>query len=1045
MDKQFHWFGALFLITGLLLTQFVPAKASQRQHPVAQDAPPPVASGSPTQPVDVVVVLDDSGSMATCWPWARDSDTPPMPPCGGAVSYNPPSDPGALRYSAARLFVQLADDADRIAVVRFDSAAEGVGLLGAPQAVGGADNRRLLTDSLQPPTEYGRRGYTRIDLGLETAANLLQSVREPGRDQYILLLTDGEPTQPREAGDQRERLSAQINILNEVGIFVFPIVLCNPSAGCSGEVLREQFAEYGVREAGTAPDLLRVFSEIFAEIKADRSVITGREAGGALQLTTRDAHGVRQIALVTPKGGLLGVRHDSEAVLPYTNLNDPNIDVNLIEGEALTAGKWLVDTTDRSGFAVVQTDSYPELLNPPPSLANTPAAVRYYPAGKPLLLMARSNGPGAAEPLFYNSKTPLQPFGQDNTRVLLLKDEKPTEIRLQVGEDQAALQLVRSFRLQARADLPQAAIFSPTTRDPGLLDNGRARLQVGFGGGATVTSLAATVYVTDESGDEEGQGQLIYQAGMLCDERVCTDQSFTPADGRSYEVTYLISGEKDGIRFGDWGQTALSLKPAIALVGLPDQLDLTQMPPDGWPVQLSAGTTDEIGSLNAVLTLTRVDTGETVEEVSLNFDQEVPETGVVSTTLRVDGLDRVRPGDYVGEVTLQATTPGGKPMDVQLRPTSVFPVTFRVGRPVARIDSQLADFGNILFDTSPNFRLDQAVQLPVAFEGKPFKITATLQDSTCADLSMLTGELLPADNGSFLPLQLNSRGPVAPSTCTGSIVLAGPTDDYDVFPSRLDWQVRVDNVEWSLVSSSLSLGDLQDAGQKVNATVAVRFSGKPPFVLQLLDLHAVGRNAEGEVTLSPDQIEMSPVEVNGPPTEAGLYEVPVTLVARQAIVRDQLRGSFYTGEMTLGVVGLEGATQTLDFDLRSPSIPQRYILPYVVPVYSMPLALCTGPLTLFLLLFMVARWRGRSLQEDEIEEAAIAAVSQAPVAPVREASNPPALPTFTDAPASETGWSNGEWGSAWGNQAETSKPVVSKPPSNGANGVNGGDPWKSSW
>jgi len=109
------------------------------------------------------------------------------------------------------------------------------------------------------------------------------------------------------------------------------------------------------------------------------------------------------------------------------------------------------------------------------------------------------------------------------------------------------------------------------------------------------------------------------------------------------------------------------------------------------------------------------------------------------------------------------------------------------------------------------------------------------------------------------------------------------------------------------------------------------------------------------------------------------------------------------------------------------------------------LALCTGPLTLFLLLFMVARWRGRSLQEDEIEEAAIAAVSQAPVAPVREPSNLPAQPAFTDAPASETSWSNGEWGSAWGNQTEVSKPVVSKPPANGANGVNGGDPWKSSW
>ncbi|MDQ3250178.1 MAG: VWA domain-containing protein, partial [Chloroflexota bacterium] len=550
MPKQFHWLGCLLLTVGLLVIPFTPTYAAHLHKAITQDTPP-VAPGVITGAVDVVVVLDDSGSMATCWPWARDSDTPPLPPCGGAVSYNPPSDPADLRYSAARLLVQLADEADRIAVVRFDSAAEGVGLLGAPQPVGGADNRRLLTDSLQPPTEYGRRGYTRIDLGLEAAATLLQGVRQPGRDQYVLLLTDGEPTQPREAGDQRDRLQAQIAGFKSAGVFVFPVVLCNPTAGCSGEVLREQFAEYGVREAASAPDLLRVFSDILAEIKPDRSVISGR--GGALQLTVRPAHGVRRITLVTARGGLLGVRRDAEVVLPRLDLNDANIDINLIEGEALAAGKWQAQTVDNSGFAVVQTDSFADLINPPPSLANSPAAVRYYPAGKPLLLMARSNGPGAAEPLLYNGKTPLQPFGQDNLLALLLKDEKPKEIRLQVGEDDAPLQLVRTFRLEARTDLPQVAIFSPTVDNPGLLDDGRARLQVGFGS-AVVQALAATVYITDESGDEAGKGQLVYQAPMICDDRLCSDENFVPGDGRSYQVTYIANGQKEGVRFGDWGQ-----------------------------------------------------------------------------------------------------------------------------------------------------------------------------------------------------------------------------------------------------------------------------------------------------------------------------------------------------------------------------------------------------------------------------------------------------------------------------------------------------------
>src|SRR5262249_35042735 len=151
-------------------------------------------------------------------------------------------------------------------------------------------------------------------------------------------------------------------------------------------------------------------------------------------------------------------------------------------------------TSDRSGFVVIQTDSYPELLNPPPSIANSPASVHYYPAGKPLLLLARSNGPGANETLLYNGKTPLPTFGQDNTRMLLLKDEKPTEIKLQLGDDNAPLQLVRSFQVQARTDLPQVVIFSPLPTNPGITDDGHAHLQVGFNGNAGLQGLAATVY-----------------------------------------------------------------------------------------------------------------------------------------------------------------------------------------------------------------------------------------------------------------------------------------------------------------------------------------------------------------------------------------------------------------------------------------------------------------------------------------------------------------------------------------------------------------------
>ena len=126
MDKQFYRLSCLCLVAGLLLTSVARVHAAVTVAPIAQDASAtPVVSStlaSPTQPVDVVVLLDDSGSMATCWPWPPNGGTPFQPPCGG-VSKNPPSDPSELRYSAARLLVELADDTDRIAVVRFDSEA----------------------------------------------------------------------------------------------------------------------------------------------------------------------------------------------------------------------------------------------------------------------------------------------------------------------------------------------------------------------------------------------------------------------------------------------------------------------------------------------------------------------------------------------------------------------------------------------------------------------------------------------------------------------------------------------------------------------------------------------------------------------------------------------------------------------------------------------------------------------------------------------------------------------------------------------------------
>ena len=111
----------------------------------------------------------------------------------------------------------------------------------------------------------------------------------------------------------------------------------------------------------------------------------------------------------------------------------------------------------------------------------------------------------------------------------------------------------------------------------------------------------------------------------------------------------------------------------------------------------------------------------------------------------------------------------------------------------------------------------------------------------------------------------------------------------------------------------------------------------------------------------------------------------------------------------------------------------------------MPWVLCTGPLTLFLLLVVLARVRGRDIDEEELEEAAIAttfAANPAPAEGVR--SETPALafdlpPANGDgAWAKETTWGGSEWGGATAVDTNYTAP-------NNSGSAQENDPWRASW
>ena len=104
----------------------------------------PVLAGAPSRaPVDLVLVLDNSGSM-------------------GAGKGE--CDMQGLRYSAARLAVAMLEVGDRVAVVEFSNEA----VVKVPlTALGALSERRSLFDSLSAPNPDGK---TNIAAALEAAA-----------------------------------------------------------------------------------------------------------------------------------------------------------------------------------------------------------------------------------------------------------------------------------------------------------------------------------------------------------------------------------------------------------------------------------------------------------------------------------------------------------------------------------------------------------------------------------------------------------------------------------------------------------------------------------------------------------------------------------------------------------------------------------------------------------------------------------------------------------------------------------------------------------
>ncbi|MDQ4075747.1 MAG: VWA domain-containing protein [Chloroflexota bacterium] len=895
-------------------------------------------------------MLDDSGSIGTCTPWY----IRPIQSENCADDQVPPNEPSDLRYSAARLLVHMADEGDRVAVIRFGSVVGSVGS-GQLEPVGPAERRSPLIETIQPPASYADGSYTRIDLALQRAAEILSARSEPERPGYILFLTDGEPTQPDNVS-QMESVRQSVTDLQSQGVQIFPVALCTRE--CPVEFLNQTMGSAST--VGDASQLLPVFSRIFSRMKPELNVVDQRNGAGNLELFTRAAHGVRQLNMVTVKDDFVALTRDGAQQSVRTTFQDENIQVNVTESDVLPEGRWAVETGSSVGFIVAQAGTYPQVVHPPPSVAGSVAAPFFVPSGKPALVIAQAVGSGSGESLRLDGEQVLQPLTADGSLHYTIIHPPKSDFSLQVGDDSAPLQIVRQFQLIPRDDLPEAQAPVPNCQAAQP-----CTLEVEFEPGVPVGDLQATVYVTDMT---EGEA-LAYSGEMLCEERRCTNQGFQPVGEHSYLIRYVLQATSGEMRFGDWAETSLAMKPTLYVRGLPEPLDLRAQPEGGWPVTIVASATGDLGQLSATLSLQRGEEGMAVHDVRVFFGADVRGAGEQEGMLRVEGVESLPPGQYSGQISFAAENPSA--LDVQL-PDPVA-VGFTVEPMRAALENRAIDFGTVLFDPSPNFRIDQAFPIDVQFNKEPFALLPVIEESNCQGLSITADTPQPLDGGSYqVMLHLQSDQPITPGTCAGTVALQGSTDVLVQPDQPLSWKVAVKALEWGIrgveqggqIVSAANFSDFGDTGEAGRATLLVHYTGKPPFSLRLRDLNAI--DDQKATTLSGDELEFvltgNPTPV---PDEPDLYRIPVALVAKGDLPRDWYSGARYSGSLELVIDEIPGASAaTLDFSFRNPSWVQQHVLFPMSAFYHWwwP-GLITRPLTLmlpFMLIFMLLAVKNRN-------------------------------------------------------------------------------------
>jgi von Willebrand factor type A domain len=199
--------------------------------------------------IDVVLLMDSSGSMAK-------------------------NDPRKLRVPAAKLFMSLLGQNDRIGLVSFSDNGYPVLHLTAATADGSA---RILASA----DKVSSKGvYTNLYAALASGVSMLTKEGQAGQEKMLILMSDGKMDvgDSDEDGRLTQRLQEELlKTIEEKGIKVYTIAFTEAS---DIDLLRDIARRSGAlfKLAKSDPDLHEVFSDIFESAKSpDMLPIDGGE------------------------------------------------------------------------------------------------------------------------------------------------------------------------------------------------------------------------------------------------------------------------------------------------------------------------------------------------------------------------------------------------------------------------------------------------------------------------------------------------------------------------------------------------------------------------------------------------------------------------------------------------------------------------------------------------------------------------------------------------------------------------------------------------